>query len=55
MKKTYPDVEWDEDKFKHGFYGIDVNKGGSISFEELFKHIYENAYRQGMVQGSDKM
>ena len=45
MNRTYPEQEWDEEQFKNGFYGIDVNKGGSIDFEELFEHIYNNAFR----------
>ena len=52
MAKTYPDQEWEEEKFKKGFYGIDVNKEGSIDFTEMFKVIYDNAFRQGMVVGS---
>ena len=53
MGRTYPDQDWDDEKFKAGFYGIDVNKGGSIDFEELFLHVYKNAFRQGMVTGSE--
>ena len=45
MHRTYPEQEWDEELFKNGFYGIDVNKGGSIDFDELFEHIYNNAFR----------
>ena len=45
MKTTYPDMEWDEERYKNGFYAIDVDKGGSIDFEELFNIIYANAYR----------
>ena len=52
MKKTYPEQEWNEEKFKKGFYSIDVNNSGFIDFEELFGKIYHNAFRQGMVQGS---
>ena len=52
MSQTYPDAEWDEERYKNGFYAIDVDKGGSIDFEELFNIIYANAYRQGMVVDS---
>ena len=44
MHRTYPDQDWDDEQFKTGFYGIDVNKGGSIDFEELFLHVYKNAF-----------
>ena len=46
---TYPAETWDEDKYKLGFYAIDVDKGGSIDFEELYEIIYNNAKRQGMI------
>ena len=51
MKGTYPDTAWDEENYKHGFYAIDVDKGGSIDFEEMYKIIYNNAKRQGMIVG----
>ena len=54
QKWTYPGEAWDEEKYKHGFYGIDVDKGGSIDFEEMYKKIYNNAKRQGMIIGSTK-
>ena len=41
MKDIYPEKEWDEERFKNGFYGIDVNRGGSVDFEEMFKVIYD--------------
>ena len=53
MARTYPEREWCDEQFKTGFYGIDINKGGSIDFEELFLHVYKNAFRQGMVTGSE--
>ena len=43
---------WDEERYKQGFYGIDVDKGGSIDFDELFKIIKTNALRQGMIYGA---
>ena len=43
LRRTYPEKEWDEEQYKEGFYGIDVDKGGSIDFDELFLHIYANA------------
>ena len=49
MARTFPETEWDEEKYKNGFYAIDKDKGGSIDFEELFHIIYSNALRQGMV------
>ena len=45
MGRTYPEKEWDEETFKKGFYGIDVDIDGSIDFEELFGIIYKNAFR----------
>ena len=50
MEKTYPNEPWDEERYKQGFFAIDVDNGGSIDFEELFNIIYKNACRQGMVQ-----
>ena len=52
MSQTYPDLPWDEERYKQGFYGIDVDKGGSIDFEEMFKIIHKNAMRQNMIVGS---
>ena len=52
MEQTYPAEQWDEERYKQGFYGIDVDKGGSIDFDELFEIIYANAKRQGMIVGS---
>ena len=52
MSQTYPDMPWDEERYKQGFYGIDVDKGGSIDFEEMFKIIHKNAMRQNMIVGS---
>ena len=49
LSDTYHDREWDEEAYKKGFYEIDEDKGGEISFEELFAVIYENAVRQGMM------
>mmetsp|Transcript_21609 Transcript_21609/g.26549 ORF Transcript_21609/g.26549 Transcript_21609/m.26549 type:complete len:108 (+) Transcript_21609:180-503(+) len=43
LHKTYPTKVWDEERFKQGFYAIDVDKGGSIDFVELFKIIEKNA------------
>ena len=45
MLQTYPDKPWDEERYKKGFFAIDVDKGGSIDFEELYEIIYENAKR----------
>ena len=39
FNQTYPDQVWDEERYKQGFYSIDVDKGGSIDFDELFKII----------------
>ena len=52
MSQTYPDTPWDEERYKQGFYAIDVDKGGSIDFEEMFKIIHKNAMRQNMIVGS---
>ena len=52
MGNTYPAEAWDEERYKQGFYSIDIDKGGSIDFEELYKIIYNNAKRQGMIVGS---
>ena len=52
MAQTYPDKPWDEERYRQGFYGIDRDSGGSIDFEELFKHIERNAARQGMLLGA---
>ncbi len=49
QEMTYPNENWNEDKYKMGFYAIDVDKGGSIDFEELYEIIYSNAKRQGMI------
>ena len=51
MSRTYPNKAWDDERFKQGFYAIDVDKGGSIDFDELFKIIMTNAARQGMIIG----
>ena len=51
MAKTYPNKPWDDERFKQGFYAIDVDKGGSIDFDELFKIIMTNAARQNMIIG----
>ena len=37
--RTYPNEQWDEERFKRGFYSIDKDKGGSIDFEEMYKII----------------
>ena len=52
MAQTYPDMVWDEERYKQGFYAIDIDKGGSIDFEEMFQIIQKNAVRQGMIVGS---
>ena len=52
LKSTYPEMEWDEQKFRNAFHAIDDDNSGSISFKELFEVIYENSFRQGMVEGS---
>ena len=52
METTYPDMPWDEERYKQGFYSIDVDKGGSIDCEELYEIIYKNAKRQGMIVAS---
>ena len=49
MQRTYPGTSWDDERFKQGFYAIDVDKGGSIDFDELFEIIKKNAVRQGMI------
>ena len=49
MLQTYPEMIWDEERYKQGFYAIDVDKGGSIDFEEMFQIIQKNAIRQGMI------
>ena len=51
MQRTYPDMVWDDERFKQGFYAIDVDKGGAIDFDELFEIIKNNAQRQGMIIG----
>ena len=51
MGTTYPDKMWNEERYKTGFYAIDIDKGGSIDFEEMYKIIYNNAKRQGMIVG----
>ena len=28
MKKRYPDLNWDEEKFRKGFWSLDSDKGG---------------------------
>lgn len=45
LAKTYPNDNWDEEKYKNGFYSIDTDKGGSIDVEELYQIIYKNAKR----------
>ena len=45
MEWTYPGQEWDEERYKQGFYSIDDNKGGTVDFEELYEIIYNNAKR----------
>ena len=45
METTYPTQPWDEERFKQGFYAIDVDKGGSIDVKELFAIIHKNAMR----------
>ena len=52
QEQTYPNMPWDDERYKQGFYAIDVDKGGSIDFEELYEIIYKNAQRQGMIVGS---
>ena len=52
MHRTYPEVVWDEEKFKRGYYNIDVDHDGQLDFREIFEIIYSNAFRQGMVIGS---
>ena len=49
---TYPDMVWDDEKYKQGFYAIDVDKGGTIDFDEMYEIIYKNAQRQGMIVGA---
>ena len=49
MHRTYPDQDWDDEQFKTGFYGIDVNKGGSIDFEE-FKDILVKPGQGKLIQ-----
>ena len=49
MHRTYPGMVWDNERFKQGFYAIDDDKNGFISFEELFEVIKQNAIRQGMI------
>ena len=36
MDTTYPDMTWDEERYKQGFYSIDIDKGGTIDCEELY-------------------
>ena len=52
QSRTYPDAEWDEEKFKAGYYNIDLDHDGQLDFKEIFEIIYSNAFRQGMVIGS---
>ena len=52
METTYPAKTWNEEQYKSGFYSIDIDKGGSIDFEEMYEIIYNNAKRQGMIVGS---
>eukprot|EP00353_Schmidingerella_taraikaensis_P011375 CAMPEP_0185589660 /NCGR_PEP_ID=MMETSP0434-20130131/57924_1 /TAXON_ID=626734 ORGANISM="Favella taraikaensis, Strain Fe Narragansett Bay" /NCGR_SAMPLE_ID=MMETSP0434 /ASSEMBLY_ACC=CAM_ASM_000379 /LENGTH=164 /DNA_ID=CAMNT_0028213271 /DNA_START=1 /DNA_END=495 /DNA_ORIENTATION=+ len=51
LNSTYPEMVWDEERFKQGFYNIDVDKGGSIDIDELFEIILKNAERQSMIVG----
>ena len=52
MESTYPDMHWNEERYKQGFYSIDIDKGGTIDCEELYEIIYKNAKRQGMIVAS---
>ena len=52
LYRTYPEAEWDEEKFKAGYLKIDVDHDGQLDFKEIFEIIYSNAFRQGMVMGS---
>ena len=36
MDGTYPGKMWNEEQYKSGFYAIDIDKGGSIDFEEMY-------------------
>ena len=45
LRVTYPDQQWDEERFKKGFYSIDKDKQGTIDFAEIYLKIKKNAGR----------